>query len=1539
MNEFQESCVALCTNGNCDMNSQSNAFDADWNQNQNRHLISILSCLDEIRNTNDDDSKDANALAGNSIVTLRSLLSSSQTDAECLSLLLSNLISNRCRDSEEELDNDNGSNSNWTITPVALNAARVYLELSRMKGAWGAGWMDIGILRNIEALQRRFGEESRGKSLNGIHSHGSATRTGKSSLSMKKCKPTTNQSQSQNQTQTTIQQEGDGWDVDVMLCALHLSNSISEVLKSNDYWNWSKDAKDALMDTSVLALGICTSLCSIHDSTDSSQQYMQRKRNVQHATDIDQVQYCMYIVRNMSLAIERCLVYKLKMVVTQAKRKDYQDGMMSDTEMMFSHNTTATPASDPKEMVVTFLRAMYPILTYQIDFPNGVKGKASAYSHGSKLVIQIIQSVAKLVLHTQAATATAMQKIEADSTMMTPPSKTRTDKTPWATSARKTPRSLRKSIGGIIVAPPSLKKNAMTPRAKHRQSHTDAKSATNRNNTGNRNVQEKGCEITSVMNIFVGFMQKLSTSKGMEKADVRGRIAELLKMCLVELPREQRTLFLRFIRKLCISKVSAHRIFGVEVIGVCFLVTSLWIDDEEISSQSKISMQSESISESECERRQDKEELSEFPPSSSPMEFASPDAVCLLSEPSVIVNDLISTLQGRLNDRAPAVRTRAASALCTAIKGAKDSSANVQAKSRLEQCISNFKVSLVSSLRFRASMDEKATVRRAAIIALVEIILFKHDTSDNDDIAILGQMCNDSSVAVRKSAIDAINSLHRQELERVDDNQESLMTLESSWVDAVLPLIYDSENACVGKVIDSFFDLIVNPIVDYGKSEDYEDASSAVKYQSAWHILSRINTASSSPGSSKGGKNALNVVLKKSFEIMEVSDLRNVCVVLFKDLHANIVEDLHADRPQESQQLLSDRMIGSWCLLEGITSLYSLSVATDVKNALNIKTELKKSAIGTEFLVDCWNSIAGSNSRKKDPKYISTARSCLRVISSFAPMMTEDAATSLSQSIILSLKDCVLGLDIIGLSITALVQITQRLNDNSVLLTQNACKVWINDILKECERLMNSFVTPNGILPSSLDRALYTTGELIMVGFNPSEDANLVQLSVLKGSNVSDESADNCIRGLRMKPEAVIIHLVQSLLLPTLPREGDSRDETFVPNKLRAHAFVTFGKMCLRDEALARGSINIFARELRQEGDASDPAVKSNALLVLGDFCIRYTHHVDKFIPLMASCLQLTSDISDQSIVRHHAILILSNLILQDYIKWKGVLFYRFLGATVDPDPAVANLAKLLLCGPLLKKQSSLFFNNFVDALFILNGCTAHPMYTKRQKKECDNISFHAEGLDFFRIDNSLKREEIYLLLLDHMSDEEKIGATARLSKEVLSAATEIKGELRYAANTSAQEEARVGGAYSVLSDCFKILISPKMRICRSPSAEDDVDANISTATALSASGPSASLLTSARGNLLSKISRKHLVDTVLPILCNLKIILENNRSPLLRHLMQYLVFIFRQFKSEVNETLASNQTLLKEIQYDTKQFERTERRSNHSRAMEVTVA
>jgi hypothetical protein len=49
----------------------------------------------------------------------------------------------------------------------------------------------------------------------------------------------------------------------------------------------------------------------------------------------------------------------------------------------------------------------------------------------------------------------------------------------------------------------------------------------------------------------------------------------------------------------------------------------------------------------------------------------------------------------------------------------------------------------------------------------------------------------------------------------------------------------------------------------------------------------------------------------------------------------------------------------------------------------------------------------------------------------------------------------------------------------------------------------------------------------------------------------------------------------------------------------------------------------------------------------------------------------------------------------------------RFLLALVDPSPAVRQLAEYLLRDTLATKAPLLAYNHFVEALFVLNGCTA----------------------------------------------------------------------------------------------------------------------------------------------------------------------------------------------------------------------------------------
>jgi condensin-2 complex subunit D3 len=199
---------------------------------------------------------------------------------------------------------------------------------------------------------------------------------------------------------------------------------------------------------------------------------------------------------------------------------------------------------------------------------------------------------------------------------------------------------------------------------------------------------------------------------------------------------------------------------------------------------------------------------------------------------------------------------------------------------------------------------------------------------------------------------------------------------------------------------------------------------------------------------------------------------------------------------------------------------------------------------------------------------------------------------------------------------------------------------------------------------ATLLRAIFTVGEVSMVGFNPTDDED-------GGSNRhDDDKSDNrCdlsknVRGLHVKPSRQLVEVVQTFLATLMPGSSNMS----VPDSVRAHAFIALGKLCLRDEALAKASLNVLARELHEnmsQGKAASPTVQSNALLVLGDLCVRYTSMTDKYLPAMGACMQSgttdpnstllgTPSRSRFVLVRRHAVILLSSLIMQDYIKWRG---------------------------------------------------------------------------------------------------------------------------------------------------------------------------------------------------------------------------------------------------------------------------------------------
>ena len=79
-----------------------------------------------------------------------------------------------------------------------------------------------------------------------------------------------------------------------------------------------------------------------------------------------------------------------------------------------------------------------------------------------------------------------------------------------------------------------------------------------------------------------------------------------------------------------------------------------------------------------------------------------------------------------------------------------------------------------------------------------------------------------------------------------------------------------------------------------------------------------------------------------------------------------------------------------------------------------------------------------------------------------------------------------------------------------------------------------------------------------------------------------------------------------------------TRGGVAVPDAVRAHAFITLGKLCLRDASLARSQMNVLVRALQE---ASSPVVRSNVLLVLADLASANANVIDRHLPTMAASL------------------------------------------------------------------------------------------------------------------------------------------------------------------------------------------------------------------------------------------------------------------------------------------------------------------------------
>lgn len=973
--------------------------------------------------------------------------------------------------------------------------------------------------------------------------------------------------------------------------------------------------------------------------------------------------------------------------------------------------------------------------------------------------------------------------------------------------------------------------------------------------------------------------------------------------------------------------------------------------------------------------------------SSSPSPSA-PSSSSLSPLPKVGPATLVDMLIGRCKDIASTVRVRAIGALADLLdappRDVTDMLLNKTAR-----------IGLLVVLRDRAS-DEKPLVRAKALQALGGCLCMSWPQEEqegrggdntqlpltDEDISVFILGCGDSSLAARKQALTSLSALVKA--------RPAHKQLQQAWVVAALPLASDPESTVQVKVAACVHELLIQGSllwVDSHKKQTVLDESKRQACALAWGLLELIAKAGSAH--SKLLRSAVNVMLQQGLLTSKTcsggSSLKHVLAAMRVACCADV------DCPSVPAAAKVSR--GAWVLLEAIMGQEVPGQERAAAAALSCESG------AADFVVRCFLArVADLQQHASSVDAIRMLRVLEKVASGVSPGDAKLVAKRLQQL----LQSLQIDNGLASAAIAVRFALSKAFASASTTNTSSQqvedaayadVAHWAGELLCTIHSVL--FVGVWGALPSdsqnlfagglikpalspavqaaalarcaapslglgdsvlrqALASASFLLGELTMLGFSVEEDDVSRSKQVFDDGTEPQYSVSVVSRAFRLcvpQPLVLLVQLLMDVRLPdpnSLATSSSSSSTASAPaagkgarcpESLRANAFVTMGKLCLRDRMRARDFINVFLRELHQ-GATNSAAIRSNALLVLGDLCVRYTSLVDRHIGAMAACLQ-----DPEVLVRRHALVLLAQLLLQDYLKWRGLLLFRFLAAAADTDPGTAELAKAVLKNTVLVKHPEFFCQHFTEAVVIFNHCVEHPSYASAATYGSEGTSTQQVTMDGVNLAGSereqrARRMRLFEIMLETFSEEQRIQVTAKLVQDVLAYAVDhvqlARGAAAAAASASSFENA--------LEDTFLVLQSPLLRVGRracddngaaaSAAGADGEDCEEEEATTVSeAKGKGGgknkpNSLAGAKTKVLKTLSKQHLISHTLPVVSSLKHALEAARSPLQGPLMDLLVALVKANRSEVNEVFENDPTLRIEVEYDIKMHDRAKERA-----------
>ncbi|KAL7530420.1 hypothetical protein ACHAXR_003489, partial [Thalassiosira sp. AJA248-18] len=787
-----------------------------------------------------------------------------------------------------------------------------------------------------------------------------------------------------------------------------------------------------------------------------------------------------------------------------------------------------------------------------------------------------------------------------------------------------------KTPNTTLLAPPSLKKS-ITPRR-----------ATTRNSSTLSDHHHRLTTLHPILSLIIGMLHKLFTTKGLERAETRSRVCTFGMHCLAQLPILERGNLLRFVGDMCESKISAHRLLGVELIGEVLCQGWFW-KDHEMTSQSVAWMYSPFSSFGE-KASSGGEDVSGRASSGGGggEEESNGGNTATNNGPRTPSSILLASLQGRLTDKSPTVRTRAALSLSEVVRKAsvaqeegrnldgtviatctpsklltKQDDENIPSRA-LTVALCKIGTSLVDALRRRASTDDRATVRKGSIVAWLQMLNLAHRENREEfvvsglDISALCQLCNDSSVATRKAAADALTKLVQANYDS-DEYSPQAASLEIAWAHTVLPLVADAESTCIMKAVEFFSELVIEPIVELGKdtAEKLKDDGNT-RYFVAWRILAKLSDGSKEAGGSRNASGSLIAALQKLL-INAGKDSKSLAKNLFcavyhvggislgLDRRSSLDSTMsHDDELEENLFDLNTTAMrtGAWCLLDALTSCLA-STNNNTTNSssvanISLAQAVRASHIDSSFLalsLQKLRALINSTDVPSDKKnnLAATSRDCLKVISKMGSFVPLDDAETCFSDLLNDLESFNVSIGLIPAAVNALIALTKRMCDDSGKDVFGEVKAWVDGLLHRCENAIESCFSSfsqRGMINEDdeklLSHVLYLIGEVSMIGFSSQEESS--SLTTKRKNEVAPTDREP-VRGLRIRPSSRLVHLVKLMLPNSMPVPSE-HEMAPTPSGMRAHAFITLGKLCLRDESLAKESLNILARELHVDSDS-----------------------------------------------------------------------------------------------------------------------------------------------------------------------------------------------------------------------------------------------------------------------------------------------------------------------------------------------------------------